>query len=265
MDKPQEIEFANLLFGGIAVMVILSLSIVVFVVLYQRKLYLQQARLHQIELNHQRTVLEAVLNSQESERERIAQDLHDEVGASLSTAKLFVNQIKYESSPEEMKSLAGQSSQILGDIVGDIRQIAYNLSPLALKNLGLEGAIKTLLNRLEASGISIYFLCDVAHESVSIQQQLTLYRIVQEALGNALKHAEATQISVQLRQQQQLVQLYIEDNGKGFNYQDIQSKHDGLGMDSIKARAKALDAELTINSRDGQGTSLNLFFRCTQQ
>ena len=258
MDKPQEIEFAHLLFGGITIFVLLALSIVIFVVLYQRKLQLQQAHLHHLDLTYQRTILEAVVNSQESERERMAQDLHDEVGASLSVAKLFVNQIRYETSPDEMKLLADQSSQILATLVQDVRQIAHNLSPLLFENLGLKEAIKTVLNRFEAVGLIIHYLDELPSESLSMQQQLLLYRIIQEGLGNVLKHAEATQLSLQLKQEGQRVWLRIEDNGKGFDDQQINLKRPGMGMNTLKARAGVLGAELKISSVIGQGTCLEM-------
>ena len=259
MAKPEEIEFAKLLFGGIAIMILLALTIVIFIVLYQRKLYIQQANLHQLELTHQKTLLESIVNSQESERERIARDLHDEVGASLSAAKLFVNQIQYETSAEEMKNLAGQSSQILGETVKDIRQIAHNLSPITLENFGLAEAIKILIKRLEASGLSTNFIINFTPEVLNSYQQLILYRIVQEVLNNVVKHAAATHLTLYLNEDNQMLSLYIEDNGKGFDDQKANEiKSFGMGIGTIKARSGLLGARFQITSATGQGTRIEI-------
>ena len=259
MAKPEEIEFAKLLFGGIAIMVLMALTIVIFIVLYQRKLYSQQANLHQMELTHQKNILESIINSQESERQRIARDLHDEVGASLSAAKLFINQIQYETHASEMKKLADQSSQILGDTVKDVRQIAQNLSPVTLESFGLAEAVKILLQRLEVSGLSVYFDIDFTANVLNSYQQLILYRIIQEAFTNILKHASATQLVLDLKQAEKMLLLSIEDDGRGFNYQkSAQTESIGMGIGTIQARAGLLGARCEITSSPGRGTRIEI-------
>ena len=240
-------------------MILLALTIVIFIVLYQRKLYIQQVRLYQLEISYQKKILESVVSSQESERERIAQDLHDEVGASLSTVKLFINQIQYETSIGEMKGLARQSNQVLGDIVKDIRQIAQNLSPITLENFGLSEAIKILLKRLEISGLKTTSTVSFAPEALTSYQQLMLYRIIQEMFNNVIKHASATQLILHLKQQEHLLCLYVEDDGKGFDYQQTsEPKPFGMGLGTIKARAALLDAQFQITSAVGQGTRIEI-------
>lgn len=259
MDKPEEIEFAQLLFSGIAVMVMLALAIVLFAILYQRKLYAQQAQLHRLELNRQKEITESVVRSQERERERIARDLHDEVGASLSTAKLFVNQIQHETAVDDIKELAEQAGGILSEMVQDVRQIAQNLSPVLLDNVGLSGAVKLIMNRLTLSGLQVSCQIEPVGEELDKEKQLALYRIVQEVVGNIVKHAEATHVTLKLACQDTTVRLQIEDDGRGFLYpQPDPTARSGMGMGSIRARAGLLNAQLHITSAVGKGTRIEL-------
>jgi two-component system NarL family sensor kinase len=258
MDKPEEIAFAKLLFGGIALVVVLVLIIVIFMVLYQRKLFIQQANLHQLELGYQNNILESVVNSQEAERERIARDLHDEVGASLSAVKLFINQIQYENSIIDMKDLAKQSSEILGDIVSDVRRISHNLSPVTLESFGLSEATKILLKRLESTGILTSANIQFASESLDNYRQLILYRVIQEVFGNILKHAAATEVILHLRQINDTLWLHIEDNGKGFDPDSPRPGSSGMGIGTLKARSGLLNAKFDITSAIGHGTSVEL-------
>ncbi|MCF0072486.1 sensor histidine kinase [Dyadobacter sp. CY261] len=257
MGRPEEIEFAQLLFGGIGIMVMMALAIVIFVLLYQRKLHFQQRSLHQMEMSHQKKILESIVASQENERERIARDLHDEVGASLSAVRLFVNQIQYEKSPEEMKGLAARSGQILGDVVKDVRQIAHNLSPVIIENFGFAGAVKILLNRMEDAGMHIHCSIDDPAETLSAYQQTILYRIIQEVIGNVVKHAEASEITFDLHQNGPHLILQMGDNGKGF---DVASGHKqtGMGMSTIRTRTDLLDAKLILDSAPGAGTRIKI-------
>ncbi|OJV15181.1 MAG: hypothetical protein BGO21_04850 [Dyadobacter sp. 50-39] len=257
MGRPGEIEFAQLLFGGIGIMVMMALAIVIFVLLYQRKLHFQQRRLHQMEMMHQKKILESIVASQENERERIARDLHDEVGASLSAVRLFVNQIQYEKSPEEMKGLAARSGQIIGDVVKDVRQIAHNLSPVIIENFGFTGAVKILLRRMEDTGMRVRGKIDDPADVLSAYQQLVLYRIIQEVTGNIMKHAAANEITFNLHHNGSRLSLLMSDNGKGF---DMHSgpKAAGMGMSSIRTRTDLLGAKLDLRSAPGEGTRFKI-------
>ncbi len=227
-------------------------------VLYQRKLFIQQSELHQLELSYQNNMLESVVNSQEAERERIARDLHDEVGASLSAVKLFINQIQYENSAAQMKDLAKQSSDILGDIVSDVRRISHNLSPITLESFGLPEAARILLKRLESTGISTSSNIQFAGDSLDNYRQLILYRVIQEVFGNILKHAAATEVVLHLRQIDDTLWLHIEDNGKGFDPDAMETGPPGMGIGTIKARAGLLNAKFDLTSAIGQGTCVEL-------
>jgi two-component system NarL family sensor kinase len=258
MEKPGELEFSQLLFGGLAFALFLSLAIVLFIMLYQRKLYLQQKNMQDQELAYQKNMTSLVVRSQENERERISRDLHDEIGVSLSAAKLYINQIQYETSRSEMIQLAGNANGIIGTIVQDIRQIAQNLSPLILENFGFKQAIQMLMTRIQAGGIQAgcHLDFDVTLEK---ETELGLYRIIQEATGNALKHAKPTWIEVSLIQEKQLLTLLISDNGSGFDYPRTDlSKTTSMGLTGIKIRAGLINGQLAVNSSAQTGTEIKI-------
>mgnify|MGYP000922283542 CR=1 FL=1 len=258
MEQPGELEFSQLLFGGVAFVVLLSAGIVAFILLYQRKLHRQAVAMQVQELNYQKNLTGMVVQSQEMERERISQDLHDEIGVSLSAAKLYINQIRYETVPEEMKGLADEANVILERTVQEIRRIAQNLSPLSIAEFGFASAIEMLLTRIRTAGVRTS--CEIKLKvPLTEEQELSLYRIIQETTGNALKHAGADIIEVRLIEVDRELILTVSDNGCGFD--TVQTEHPekrSMGLSGIKARANLLNAGLNISSVRGKGTSIEL-------
>ncbi|AHJ98136.1 sensor histidine kinase [Hymenobacter swuensis] len=263
MDKPKEIEFAWLLFAGIVTMLLLALAVIIFVIVHQRRVHALRLALQQQELAYQTKMLRSIITSQETERERIAQDLHDEIGASLSAARLFINQINYEDSTPAVQELAQQASQIVGDTLKSVRRIVQNMSPMALDKLGLCRAIKQLSSRLEATGLQIESQLDAAVEQLPAETQLALYRIIQEAFANALKHARATALTLYLHRNANELLLRISDDGCGFVLaQATAGTTDGMGLAGIAARVKLLEGNLHVNSLPGSGTHIVLRLPC---
>ncbi|MCE7039727.1 sensor histidine kinase [Dyadobacter sp. CY312] len=258
MENPGELEFSQLLFGGLAFVFVLALSLIIFFLLYQRKLHKQAQIIQDQELQYQKDLTGLVVNSQENERERISRDLHDEIGGALSAAKLYINQIQYETSAEEMMQLASNANGILENTVQEIRQIAQNLSPLSIEEFGFQQAVRMLLTRIEAGGVNAE--CEINFDAkLNRQTELGLYRIVQEATGNALKHANPELIEVTLNQNQGFLILTISDDGCGFDYQEADNApKQSMGLSGIKARISSLNGKLNISSSPGSGTRIEL-------
>ncbi|MDQ1090191.1 sensor histidine kinase [Siphonobacter sp. SORGH_AS_1065] len=257
MEAPQEVAFTYLLLAGIGVMFLLALTVVVFVLVYQRKFFQQQREMHQQEIRHQKEITEGIVQAQENERERIAQDLHDEVGASLSAARLFINQIQYEETLPDMIELAEQAHGVLGTLVQEVRRVSHHLSPLVVEKLGFTGALRALFQQLEVNGLQITHSFQFQEAALSHEQQLALYRIVQEVSVNIIKHAEAQQVTLSLTQESGTLRLWLEDDGKGFEHSK-ESPASGIGLSGIRARANFLNAKLDINSAPGQGTRVEM-------
>ena len=198
--------------------------------------------------------LEAMMNGQELERSRIANDLHDSLGGLLSTLKL-----QYDSLQLDHKKLtADQSYQKIYELIdhacGEVRDISRNLKPASLEKIGLSAALNDLINRYSANGNPEIFLhTNRVDTGLSNEKKLHVYRIIQELLNNAIKHSEATELDIQLSQQNKELFVKVEDNGKGFNEEKVKK---GLGLENIKSRVNMLKGELEWDSSPDRGTSV---------
>ena len=197
--------------------------------------------------------MESMIEGQEVERERIAKDLHDSLGGLLSTIKLQIDNIQdKESNPERLGEFK-HATKLLDVAVSEIRTISQDLQPGALKRLGLLSAINDLVNRYQSeNGPEITF--QHFGELTDIDQgfAMGIYRIVQEILNNAIKHAKAREIFVQLNKEDESIVIHVEDDGIGF---DAKKKYKSMGLENIRSRVNYLKGTLDIDSRIGQGTS----------
>ena len=260
MDSPVEQEVVRLLFGGTVAMLLLALALVAFFLLYQKKLVSQQLRLQTLQNAYQKELLSATIQTEERERERIGNDLHDEIGSSLSAAKMLLAQLSYSDTvTEKEQEVVALVEGLLGDSLRDVRNISQNLHPAVLAQFGLEKALHNLSGRCADSFANGMDVRVELTSTLSSTQELALYRIVQETVNNALKHAQASRLTVLLQQQPGRLSLTVADNGRGFDYARAQqNEQSGLGLKSLAARASLLDAVLQVESQPGQGTSLHL-------
>lgn len=260
MDSPVEQEVIGLLFGGTVAMLLLALALVAFFLLYQKKLVSQQLRLQTLQYAYQKELLSATIQAEERERERIGNDLHDEIGSALSAAKILIAQLAYSptASPRELEVVSTVEG-LLGDSLRDIRNISQNLHPAVLAQFGLDKALYNLSSRCTDSFAQGMQVQVELTSTLSTSQELAVYRIVQEAVNNAMKHAQASRLTVLLQEQQTGLSLTIADDGCGFDYALAQQNDQGgLGLKSLAARASLLDAALHIESEPGRGTRLHM-------
>ena len=180
------------------------------------------------------------LSAQEAERLRIARDLHDEVGQRLTAVML---QLRDASSAREEVRAA----------LEEVREIGRRLRPEALDDLGLAAAVRSLVTRME-QGTALTVERDIHPPGpLTAEQELVAYRIAQEALTNAARHAGASRITVRLRAEGVRTLLAVEDHGEGLN-----GRGEGTGIRGMRERALLVGAELTISSQPGGGTRVQL-------
>jgi signal transduction histidine kinase len=203
-------------------------------------------------------VMQTIIDSEEAERKRIARDLHDGIGSRLSSLKMQLNQIAGSKINEE--DLHRLSSE-LSLSIADLRQTAYNLIPETLLKLGLEMALKDLCASMANDKVSVYFSAYEISKSISETNQITIYRIVQELLANALKHSNCDEIFLDCSQNGNLFLISLEDNGIGFNTNDIDN-FTGLGLKNIQNRVTMLKGKFEIKSSNA-GT--NFYIELTIQ
>lgn len=241
---------------------LLLLIVAAFALLYyrsNRKLLVQKERSHQQELKEieqqQRLQFgQAVLQGEEQERRRLARDLHDGLGGMLAAVKLNLSgQVATIAAEQggELRKTIGQ----LDDAVTELRRIAHNMMPANLLKFGLQTALKDLSESLITDTLKIDFQSYGVEPSMPEQTQIHIYRIVQELLANAVRHAGASNIILQCSQDGDTFLITQEDNGKGF---DIVVNGKGIGLSNIRNRVGFLRGTMDITSVMNEGTTINI-------
>lgn len=201
----------------------------------------------------------AMLEGQEQERMRISTDLHDRLGSMLSTIKLMFSALedKVDRGQRESREQYNKATDLLDTACVEVRRISHNLGAGMVSNFGLVKSIEELCDSINQGAP---FQCEVVthnmEESLPLQVEIELYRIVQESLNNVIKHAEAKKVVIQLNRLESELNMHIEDDGIGFEVLNIKSK--GLGLASLSNRAEKIGGILHIDSSPGRGTTIIL-------
>ncbi len=220
------------------------------------------AQLRQADEAHQ-AFARQLITPQESERKRIAGELHDGLGQSLviirNWALLGAGQIESDApAREELDEINATASRA----INEVREIAYNLGPYHLERLGLANTIQDMVKRVaQISGVNITTELEPLDGARAREAEMSLYRITQEALHNMVKHAQATESRVALKRGNEGLRLTISDNGKRFNSQPgaaPDNSQNGFGLTGIAERVRLMGGELTIHSAPGQGTTIEV-------
>ncbi|WP_421939163.1 sensor histidine kinase [Pedobacter sp.] len=227
-----------------------------------KKMSVQKEITHQQELKDLKQqeeikLTKAMLQGQEEERKRIARDLHDGLGGMLAGIKLNLSEFAISHEEERDGSLDPIINQ-LDTSVTELRRIAHNMMPETLLKFGLETSLRDLCNAMTISNISIHFQSYGLMNDLVMQEQISIYRIIQELLGNAVKHAKATQILLQCSYTAGSFLITVEDDGIGFDVKELENKT-GMGLLNIRNRVSYLNGIFEINTNKGQqGTTINI-------
>ncbi len=219
-----------------------------------QKQEINQQRIRELEDNVKIKSMNSMIEGQEVERERIAKDLHDSLGGILSAIKLQFDGVEYKVKNITKVNEYKRATKMLDNAVEEVRNISRNLQPTALRELGLVSAIKDLINRFSGERYpEIDFQYYNVPENLDRLFALSLYRIIQELLHNTIKHAQASEIIIQINRQDDELVVSFEDDGIGFNPDRLKRK--GMGLDNIKSRVNYLKGTLSIDSEIGKGSS----------
>ena len=247
------------MFLGTLVMLLLAMCIVVFVIFHQRRIIRYNTQLKKLEEEKQQILLNASIRFQEEERNRIAADLHDDAGPLLATARLYLNEnLVNQEKAQQLQSIYS-AKQIIDDAILLIRNISHSLMPPTLKNFGLESATTDLFQKISGSGsLNASARFHDYRTRLKVDQELLVFRIIQEQFSNIIKYAQADKVHVKLSHEKQALLLSIKDNGKGF---DPAEKKDGIGLININTRASSNNGHAVIYSAPGEGCELRVMFR----
>jgi len=209
----------------------------------------------------EKKVLQSLIEGEDNERRRVAKELHDSLGQSLTAACLNFDSIAKSlflldpARADQFKT----GMTFLNLAIEESRNIAHNLMPKAIEDFGLVPSLKSLFNYVEkATGLDISFYENLSGYRLNKQTELNLYRITQEALNNVVKHAGASKIFVQIMLYQTEIIYTFEDNGKGFPMENLNTRQSGMGISSIYNRVLAMSGTFDIDSDSGGGTSITI-------
>ncbi len=225
---------------------------------------LSSARQRQNELRDYASLITRV---QEEERRRLARELHDDTAQALIALSLGLNGLerfirKHDLSEKDVRWLSNLQNLADSTLEG-VRRACRDLRPSVLDDLGLRAALEWLSDSSAARGVSCRFLCTGSPRPTPAESEIAIFRIVQEALSNIWRHANATQAAIELCYRSDLVQVTIRDNGQGFvtkrsPFDPVHNSQSGLGLVGMRERATLIGAQLSLNSSHGKGCTIVL-------
>lgn len=210
------------------------------------------------ELNKQKLIAQAVVDAQEKERSLIGKELHDNINQILSTAKLYLEVARNDD--KERTSLIDMSTNSISDAINEIRTISRSLVPSSIGDLGLVDSIQDLVESIKLTrklNVEFYYHNGI-DEIMTEQQKLMLFRITQEQVNNVIKHANASNLVIELITEDDSINIAITDDGQGFDFEQVKVKKKGVGLSNITSRAELFNGKVQIDTAPGKGCTLNI-------
>lgn len=250
-------EIIYLILIGSSGMLLLIGGIAMFIALYQRKMLMTREDQEKRDQDHQQKMIQLQLESQETERKRIAADLHDSVGSLLWGAKLTAAYIERSTDIDAgQKASHKELMEILDQSIQTVKRIAWELAPEAFHYSGLSQSLTTLCARLNGKGLAVQFKEEGTAVIWNDDRALLVFRIVQELVSNCVKHAQASTLHVDLHWTVTALAVEVSDDGKGFG---LEEKREGIGWWNIDHRIHQLNALIDIGELPiGKGSRVRL-------
>ena len=203
----------------------------------------------------QRDALRRAVQAQEAERRRLARELHDETGQALTSMLLGLAAVERAETADDARVAAGELRELVVETLQNVRRLSVELRPSALDDFGLEPALRRLGQTVkESANLNVQVETRLGADRLLPEVETAVYRIVQEALTNVVKHASAERVSIVVTRMSERLLLIIEDDGSGFD--PAAGPGEGLGLLGMRERVQLLDGSLTIDAAHGSGTTL---------
>ena len=246
LDAGNNIKFIFIV--GLAFVLLLAISFLVITFLSQRRKWKLLNEMGKLKEQQQNQLIEAAIRSEETERHRIAETLHDEVGAILSSVRLHFSNINALQLDEKGKALHEKSKELLDDGIQKVRMISHNLHSTLLKEFGLNEAIRNFLNTT-VKGTLVQAEADLDNNYLiqNPETDLGIYRIIQELINNILKHAHSSYINIASVMKDQELQLTLQFDGNGLSqeeFKELRFRPEGLGLKNIQNRIILLKGKI---------------------
>lgn len=239
--------------------ILISVLIVVGV-FYIKKIFKELQKAEEARLIMEKRVLNAVINTEESERKRFAKDLHDGLGPLLSSVKMSFSAVTVSAEKKDQKAILESAKQAINEAISSLKEISNNLSPHILDNFGLASAIRSFTNKIDQTGkIKIEFRSNIHEKRYPGNTEVILYRAICELITNTLKHAKAKKILISLDEEDSKLKVLYQDDGKGFDYnQVLLNETGGMGLPNIRSRINSINGNFAVDSLPGEGVVVTM-------
>ena len=231
-------------------------------VFYIRKVFQFLRRLDNLRNETEKRVLSAIIRTEEQERQRFANELHDGLGPLLSVVKMLLSGFDQNNPPEVNDKIKTNLKQAVDEAIVSVREISANISPHILNNFGLKDAIESFLKKLRPNeNIKIHFDSNIDKLRFPYNVEVIMYRVVCELINNTLRHAEATEINISLQLQDDTLYLKYTDNGMGFDVEQAEIDG-GMGLNNMQYRLQSGNGNIRIESEGGRGMRARAYIKC---
>lgn len=221
---------------------------------------LRKEQIKFLERQQQIVSLQSMINGQETERTRIAKDLHDGLGGLFSTIKMLFSTLQHEKAELKTEPLFMKSYDMINTASEEVRRIAHNMMPEVLIKLGLVQATQELCNSISAGKLlNVSMQAYGMDKRLNASTEIMLFRILQELLNNIIKHSQASEAIIQFNREGNRLSVTVEDNGRGFNLAETDGKTHA-GLSSVESRVSYLNGKLSIDSQKEVGTTVMMDF-----
>lgn len=264
--NPPEANFKILVLVGILVMLLLFVSFLLIFISTQRRKFRFQRHLQQMKEHQQDMLIEAAVRSEETERHRIAEELHDEMGALLYSAKLHIQNIRLNKEDPNNLPLHKKGQELLDEAIKKTRGISHNLHSSILQEFGLFEAIRNFVGKLtDEKVVHATALLDCEYASVFKENEISIYRTLQELISNIMKHAHPRRIRITCVNTTEKLVLTIFHDGEGLTqeqFDELKFRPGSMGFKTIQNRLILLKGELLFSHRS-EGYYIDLFLPLT--
>lgn len=262
LEKGQKLQRTYIIIA----VILLILSIVILLFFRQRfrttrlmaaaERKMQNDKIRDLLSSQETKALQAMVKGRDGERKRLAQELHNHMGSLLATIKVNLNGLNVSNSPKH-----DTINKLVDQACTDVRNLSHTLNIGISENFGLVPALKELTAHLQQSGdLHVELSTSMGENQLDSENEIIIYRIVQELVSNVLKHAEASKLSISLTnfEEEGLVNILVEDNGKGFDMDTVEAEADGMGLGSLNEMVVSLQGDIRFDSHPDAGTTVNI-------
>ncbi len=257
---PESEIVATVIFSCVSFL-LMGLVLVLFFYFSRKKIVQKEIENKNLEIQYQKDQLYAIIVTQEEERKRIAQDLHDDISSKLNIVSLNSHLLTAPNLTEaETLEITGNIIALTTKALENSRKIAHNLLPPVFEKFGLNAGVEELCEEFESSkAIKTYYKNEIDFDEKDIDRHLHIFRVLQELMNNSLRHGKATEIWIAFKNINGINTCNYEDNGVGFDSKSIENQK-GLGMKNIDSRISFLNGTIKINSEVGKGIAVIFTF-----